>query len=159
MYESLFVKFSLRRRLPFSSCVNMSHNSRSSVLVQYCKNPKSMSVLIIQSVLNSESKSTGSHRQFMSDLKLIHWFYEEKNTQNLFLSNEESIKNKIVMNLFIDTHPCNVERSEILAWGKELGVNIFFIDLGLTKSSNTERLNRNSFGDIFAESGRVIWLD
>jgi hypothetical protein len=33
---------------------------------------------------------------------------------------EESIKNKKVMNLFIDTHPGNVERSEILAWSKEL---------------------------------------
>ena len=72
---------------------------------------------------------------------------------------EESIKNKKVMNLFIDTHPGNVERSEILAWGKELGVNVYFIDLGLTKSSNSAQLNRNSFGDIFAEGGRVIWLD
>ena len=72
---------------------------------------------------------------------------------------EASIKNKKVMNLFIDTHPGNVERSEILAWGKELGINIFFIDLGLSKSSKSERLNRNSFGDIFAEGGRVIRLD
>ena len=72
---------------------------------------------------------------------------------------ETSIKNKKVMNLFIDTHPGNVERSEILAWGKELGINVFFIDLGLSKPYKSERLNRNSFGDIFAEGGRVIWLD
>jgi hypothetical protein len=72
---------------------------------------------------------------------------------------EASIKIKKVMNLFIDTHPGNVERSEILAWGKELGINVFFIDLGLSKPSKSEQLNRNSFGDIFAEGGRVIWLD
>ena len=72
---------------------------------------------------------------------------------------EESIKNKKVLNLFIDTHPGNVESSEILTWGKELGINVFFIDLGLSKSSKSERLNRNSFGDIFAEGGRVLWLD
>ena len=72
---------------------------------------------------------------------------------------ETSIKNKKVMNLFIDTHPGNIERSEILAWGKELGINVFFLDLGLTKSSYSGRMNRNSFGDIFSEGGRVIWLD
>lgn len=72
---------------------------------------------------------------------------------------EESIKNKKVMNLFIDTHPSNVESSEILTWGKELGINVFFIDLGLSKPSKSEQLYRNSFGDIFAEGGRVIWLD
>ena len=72
---------------------------------------------------------------------------------------EASIKNKKVMNLFIDTHSGNVESSEILIWGKELGINVFFIDLGLSKSSKSERLSRNSFGDIFAEGGRVLWLD
>lgn len=72
---------------------------------------------------------------------------------------ETSIKKKNVKNIIIDWYPNQKEKNEILAWGKDIGINVFFADIDLSKSFLSERPNFISSGDIFAESGKVIWFN
>lgn len=63
---------------------------------------------------------------------------------------EATIKNKNIKNVFIDFHPNKDEMSEILSWGEQLGINIFFTELGSIDSFNSKE--SKSGRGIFAES-------
>ena len=63
---------------------------------------------------------------------------------------EATIKNKNIKNVFIDFHPNKDEMSEILSWGEQLGINVFFTELGAIDSFNSKE-SKSGCG-IFAES-------
>ena len=69
---------------------------------------------------------------------------------------EELLKKRNVKNIIVDWYPNQKEKSEMLLWGKELGINVFFADIDFSKAFFNERPEFISYGDIFAKSSTVI---
>ena len=68
---------------------------------------------------------------------------------------EALLKKKNVKNIIVDWYPNQKEKSDILKWGKELGINVFFADIDLSKSFLTERPDFISSGDILQNQVRL----
>ena len=69
---------------------------------------------------------------------------------------EATIKNKNVKNIFINSNPDKIEKLGILAWGKELGVNIFFFELKETDTTFTDRIRLTSLADFITTVKKSI---
>ena len=61
---------------------------------------------------------------------------------------ETIIKNKNIKNIFINSNPDKIEKLEILAWGKKLGVNVFFFELKQTDTTFTDRFRLTTLIDL-----------
>lgn len=91
--------------------------------------------------------------QLLSDSPLYINDIMEHSIDNYRLS-EVSIKDRNIKNVFIDAHPNKDEISEILSWGEEVGINVFFTELGVISS----KLMRFG-GDIFSTPYHFIRFD
>ena len=87
----------------------------------------------------------------------------EHSVANYRLS-EAMIKNKNIKNVFIDYQPNKDEMSDILSWGKKLGINVFFTELGEIDSFNSKKTKScielggtDSFNSIETNSGCDIF--
>ena len=87
----------------------------------------------------------------------------EHSVANYRLS-EAMIKNKNIKNVFIDYQPNKDEMSDILSWGKKLGINVFFTELGEIYSFNSKKTKScielggtDSFNSIETNSGCDIF--
>lgn len=91
--------------------------------------------------------------QLLSDSPLYINDIMEHSIDNYRLS-EVSIKDRNIKNVFIDAHPNKDEISEILSWGEEVGINVFFTELGVI----SPKLMRFG-GDIFSTPYHFIRFD
>lgn len=71
----------------------------------------------------------------------------EHSIDNYRLS-EATIRNKNIKNVFIDSHPSEDERSKIISWGVNIGINVFFTELGAIDSFNSKHVKSGS--EIFS---------
>lgn len=88
--------------------------------------------------------------QLLSDSPLYINDIMEHYIDNYRLS-EVSIKDRNIKNVFIDAHPNKDEISEILSCSEEVGINVFFTELGVI----SPKLMR-FYGDIFSTPYRFI---